>query len=191
VQRLQFVARATVVGWNWLVQVGNHVGVLLLVLLAIGVSVSAVTLPYWWMSVPILVGFAVVLFGEGAFRLWRKGQEEVGRQEIQLTAALVNRVQESTAGRRYETSSIEIVNSGSVTLTQVDWAFPTDARGWDYIGDVRRPWPELAKNERIVLPVVLSFGRDEEISLPVKALADGRVYEREIVVSAHSPSVLP
>jgi hypothetical protein len=72
VQRLRFVRGATIVGWRWLVEVTNHLGAIVLLLLAIGVStVSAVKLPDWWLSLPIAFGFYALLFGEGAFRLWR------------------------------------------------------------------------------------------------------------------------
>jgi hypothetical protein len=72
VQRLRFVKLATASGWLWLVELSNHVGAFLLLLAAVGVSAfSAVKLPDWWWGAPIFFGFYVLLFGEGAFRLWR------------------------------------------------------------------------------------------------------------------------
>ena len=67
------MGRATLSGWNWLVEVSNHAGAIALVLLAIGVSLfSAVKLPHWWLGALILLGFYVLLFGEGSFRVWRE-----------------------------------------------------------------------------------------------------------------------
>jgi hypothetical protein len=67
------VKAATVSGWHWLVEVSNHVGAIALVLLIVGVSAfSAVKLPHWWIGGLILLGAYVLLFAEGAFRIWRE-----------------------------------------------------------------------------------------------------------------------
>jgi hypothetical protein len=72
-QRAHFVLAATRSGWDWLVEVSNHVGLAaLIVLAATGVSVfGAWRLPHWWYGLLILFAFYVLLFGEGAFRVWR------------------------------------------------------------------------------------------------------------------------
>jgi hypothetical protein len=87
VQRLRFAKLATVSGWLWLVELSNHAGALLLLLAAVGVSAfSAVKLPDWWWGALILFGFYVLLFGEGAFRLWREYGDAADRRGLELAA---------------------------------------------------------------------------------------------------------
>ena len=74
--RVSFVRRATFSGWNWLVEVSNHVGAAILVLAAIGVSVLAFRLPHWWVGLVVLSVLYVLLFGEGAFRIWRDADQQ-------------------------------------------------------------------------------------------------------------------
>ena len=76
-RRLGFVRRATLSGWDWLVEVCNHVGAALLVLAAIGVSfLSAVKLPHWWLGILIFFGLYSILFAEGAFRVWSEADQQ-------------------------------------------------------------------------------------------------------------------
>jgi hypothetical protein len=87
VQRLRFAKLATVSGWRWLVELSNHIGALLLLLAAVGVSaVSAVKLPNWWWGALVLFGFYVLLFGEGAFRLWREQSGSTHQQRLERAA---------------------------------------------------------------------------------------------------------
>jgi hypothetical protein len=82
IERLRFVVQATVAGWRWLVDVSNHAGAAALVLLAIGISAfSVVRLPHWWLGPLILIGLYVILFGEGAFRIWRTAAQAAYTQK--------------------------------------------------------------------------------------------------------------
>jgi hypothetical protein len=71
-QRLRFVARASGSGWKWLVDVSNQVGAVVLILAVAGLSVFAgFKLPHWWLGPIIFAACYALLFGEGAFRVWR------------------------------------------------------------------------------------------------------------------------
>ena len=73
------MSRATRSGWDWLVEVCNHVGAALLVLAAVGVSfLSAVKLPHWWLGILIFFGLYTILFAEGAFRVWSEADRRSG-----------------------------------------------------------------------------------------------------------------
>jgi hypothetical protein len=88
VQRVRFLGKATVSGWRWLVELSNHVGLAALILaFAFGVSIfGGLKLPRWWYGLLILAGFYVVLFGEGAFRVWREAASPEERSVAQTAA---------------------------------------------------------------------------------------------------------
>src|SRR5581483_8826169 len=71
-RRARFMAEATHSGWDWLVEVSNHVGLAaLIVAFAFGVSVfGGWKLPHWWYGLLIIAAFYAVLFGEGAYRVY-------------------------------------------------------------------------------------------------------------------------
>ena len=69
-QRLLFLRDATFSGWTWLVAISNQLGAIALVGFAVGISIlGAVKLPHWWWGLIILLGFFVVMFGEGAYQV--------------------------------------------------------------------------------------------------------------------------
>lgn len=66
------MSEATLSGWEWLVDVTNHVGAAIIILAVLGVSVfSGWKLPSPWWGVLIGVTFGVLLFAEGAYRVAR------------------------------------------------------------------------------------------------------------------------
>jgi hypothetical protein len=80
--RATFVMNASVSGWRWLVEITNHIGAAAIVLAVVGVSIfSGWSLPHWWWGLFILLGFYVVLFGEGAYRGARHLQAELQTAE--------------------------------------------------------------------------------------------------------------
>jgi hypothetical protein len=88
--RLRFVKAATVSGWHWLVEISNHVSAVAALVAVLGVSVySSVTLPHWWYGALILCAAYVVLFGEGAFRVWRETNEQLAAAAPTVTRGLI------------------------------------------------------------------------------------------------------
>jgi|SRR5579862_1698959 len=89
-ERLGFIRVATVSGWRWLVEVSNHVGLAaLIVALAFGVSIfGGWKLPHWWYGLLILIGFYVLLFGEGAYRVHRNLVGTLPQQANELALEL-------------------------------------------------------------------------------------------------------
>jgi hypothetical protein len=78
---IRFVRLAAVTGYRWLVEVGNHVGLwllLLLVLVGIGATTGIYAVWGWkWFVVTVAGLFALVLF-QGAYLAWDIAQQKAG-----------------------------------------------------------------------------------------------------------------
>ena len=83
--RVAFMKQASVSGWCWLVEITNHVGAIAILLAVLGISAfSGWKLPHWWLGALILLAFAVVLFGEGAYRVWAKTETSLAEANARL-----------------------------------------------------------------------------------------------------------
>jgi hypothetical protein len=86
------VKAATLAGWGQLVELTSQLGAALMGLGVVGVSVAtAVKLPHWWWGLIIFVGCYAILFGEGAYRVWRKAVEEANTMGGALDATIAER----------------------------------------------------------------------------------------------------
>jgi len=83
--RRQFLKRATASGWKRLVAIAGHLGALAVLLVAIGVPFSFALVLERWLYAPFaLLLVWILLFGEGAFRLWNDERSSRATAEARL-----------------------------------------------------------------------------------------------------------
>jgi hypothetical protein len=169
VQRLRFVKLATASGWLWLVELSNHVGAFLLLLAAVGVSAfSAVKLPDWWWGAPIFFGFYVLLFGEGAFRLWRAQGDAADRRGLERAA---RQLRTELLDIQEKVALIDAAGPGHEYWE--GFAFP--AEEWSRHRDVLAPNPDLYE---VVEAAYVKANRANEIIAWRRTRASARLIGR-------------
>lgn len=91
---LSFLKLASLGGWEWLVGVGNHVGLVAVLVGGAGFSAISHVFGNWWLAAFYVLCVTFLTFSAGAFILWRdKGRQTLGIYRDQL-ARLVARLEQ-------------------------------------------------------------------------------------------------
>jgi hypothetical protein len=85
-RRGRFVTDSARLGWGWLISVGSHVGAAFVVLLILGVGTVSYRVSNWWLLALTATVLVLVVFAEGAYRVWSKVNAELlGTQSGEYT----------------------------------------------------------------------------------------------------------
>lgn len=145
-RRARYLRDASLAGWNQLVELSNHVGAALLVLLLVGLSVgSSVRFPHWWIGLIVFAAGYMLLFAEGAFHI--HGEVESSRataleelatrssggttivSDIRVRRTITERILQA----RFENQGPNEVPIGEVVCINVpaSWGDDLDGNSWN------------------------------------------------------------